>query len=37
MEGKRLEGEVLGRDVHIDKMKPLEVSVGPGQGISGPE
>ncbi|MHC4740940.1 MAG: alpha-1,3-galactosidase-related protein [Planctomycetota bacterium] len=32
----RLEGDVLGRDIHIEKMEPTEVSVGPDQGISGP-
>jgi len=34
--GNRLEGDVLGRDVHIEKMKPSEVTVGSDQGISGP-
>ena len=34
--GNRLEGDVLGRDVHIEKMEPSEVTLAPGQGISGP-
>jgi hypothetical protein len=34
--GNRLEGDVLGRDIHIEHMDPSEVTVGPGQGISGP-
>ena len=32
----RLEGDVLGRDVHIERMETTEVTVAPGQGISGP-
>lgn len=32
----RLEGDVLGRDIHIERTEPEEVIVGPGQGISGP-
>jgi len=34
--GNRLEGDVLGRDIHIEKMKPSEVTVAPDQGIAGP-
>jgi len=34
--GNRLDRNVLGRDIHIKKMEPTEVAVGPGQGISGP-
>ena len=34
--GNQLEGDVLGRDIHIKKMEPTEVTVDPGQGISGP-
>jgi hypothetical protein len=34
--GNRLEGDVLGRDVFVENMNPAEVTVGTGQGISGP-
>ena len=34
--GNRLEGDVLGRDVFVERMDPAEVTVGSGQGISGP-
>ena len=34
--GNRLEGDVLGRDIHIENMEPSEVTVGPDRGISGP-
>jgi len=35
--GNRLEGDVLGRDVDIQRMPNSEVTVEPGQGISGPQ
>jgi len=34
--GNRLEGDVLGRDIRIEKMDPGEVTLVSGQGISGP-
>jgi len=34
--GNRLEGDVLGRDVHTQHMSSSTVTVEPGQGISGP-
>ena len=34
--GNRLEGDVPGRDVYVEKMEPAEVTVVPGQGIAGP-
>jgi len=34
--GNTLQGDVLGRDVFVEKMAPSEVTVADGQGISGP-
>jgi hypothetical protein len=34
--GNTFEGDVLGRDVHIERMDASEVRVAPGQGFSGP-
>ncbi len=34
--GNTLQGDVLGRDVFVEKTDPSEVNVAPGQGIAGP-